>query len=260
MGHIYCLRNNVNGKGYVGQHAGPDVEKRWKQHLWWAKRGSPHPLHRAIRKYGWENFSKGVVWTGDPTRLNDLETKNIAELGTFAGDGNGYNLTRGGGSNYGWVPTAETRANMSKAQKAAYIADPTPWIKTGAAQRGRTHTEERRLRTGAGVHAAHERDPELRWRIAEKNRGYKHTDEAKLAISVFNKGKKLTAEHCEAIAASKLGKPRSAETCEKMSKAKLGQRHSADACGRISIGVTEMWAAHNEQIFQEKILTACGRT
>ena len=97
IGYIYLLRNLINGKGYVGQHWGTNVNNRWNGHISDSLvHKSAYPLHRAIRKYGPENFSAEVVWTGAQADLDRMEQKFIKKFNTFADDGMGYNLTRGG--------------------------------------------------------------------------------------------------------------------------------------------------------------------
>jgi hypothetical protein len=53
--NLYLVRNLIDGSMYVGQTIRL-VEKRWKQHLYQARKGVETHLHRAIRKYGAENF------------------------------------------------------------------------------------------------------------------------------------------------------------------------------------------------------------
>ena len=55
-GYIYKITNLVNGKSYVGQTI-RTIEERWKQHIKDSKGNKDDfYLHRAIRKYGKENF------------------------------------------------------------------------------------------------------------------------------------------------------------------------------------------------------------
>lgn len=70
-GHIYLIRNLVNGKGYVGKTQ-VTVAERFRNHKYDAKRGSICPLHRAMRKYGVECFS--VVETA---RRHGLESPQL---------------------------------------------------------------------------------------------------------------------------------------------------------------------------------------
>lgn len=78
VGSIYLIRNRSNGRTYVGQTT-RSIEQRLKWHLNSSRRkrkGWVHPLHRAIRKFGIENFEIRVLaTTTDLSRLNSLERK-----------------------------------------------------------------------------------------------------------------------------------------------------------------------------------------
>lgn len=54
-GYIYKITCLLTGKLYIGQTL-RTIEKRWKRHIRDSKKGSDHKFHRAIRKYGEENF------------------------------------------------------------------------------------------------------------------------------------------------------------------------------------------------------------
>lgn len=84
---IYCIKNKIDGKMYVGK--GKDVLKRMKQ-----KHVGSRYLSNAIEKYGVENFEFSILENCDIDKLNDREKFYIKELETIAP--NGYNLTEGG--------------------------------------------------------------------------------------------------------------------------------------------------------------------
>src|SRR5574337_496714 len=75
---IYCIKNTVNGKIYIGQSF--DIEKRVKSHL-----NSGHLTHNSrlnndIIAYGKEVFTVEILASGDclsPLELSHLETKYI---------------------------------------------------------------------------------------------------------------------------------------------------------------------------------------
>jgi group I intron endonuclease len=121
---VYTIRNEVNGKMYVGQTE-KTVEQRWATHVRDARCGSQLHFHKAIRKYGPENFTIiGYLEIGksqqqQPGILNQLEIGMIARLNT-AHRFVGYNCTSGG---EGGVPNAETRAKMSASARRRLVAD-----------------------------------------------------------------------------------------------------------------------------------------
>ena len=76
MGIIYCYTNLINGKKYVGQTINP--EKRYNQHKSSAfnekDKDYNTPLHRAFRKYGYNNFNYEIILsTSSLDILNELE-------------------------------------------------------------------------------------------------------------------------------------------------------------------------------------------
>ncbi|MBQ2884700.1 MAG: GIY-YIG nuclease family protein [Alphaproteobacteria bacterium] len=102
-GFIYLVKNLINGKCYVGQTT-TSIKRRWNQHCYDASKSIYNmPLHKAIRKYGVENFTineiesvKCVSKTELKEKLNSLEIYYIQYYDTYYGDG--YNATMGGDS------------------------------------------------------------------------------------------------------------------------------------------------------------------
>jgi len=93
---VYKITNTVNGHAYVGITQ-CDLHKRWREHQCAARTNKMQRLYRAMRKYGVENFTiEALCQAADEQELKALERKYIAELNTYAGNGNGYNLTDGG--------------------------------------------------------------------------------------------------------------------------------------------------------------------
>lgn len=93
-GHIYLLINKVNGHKYVGQTK-RGVNTRWKQHIDEARRMSPKPLHRAIRKHGAHQFMIKELCECPVEELDAREQEFIERYGTFE-DSAHYNATSGG--------------------------------------------------------------------------------------------------------------------------------------------------------------------
>lgn len=99
---IYKATNNINGKIYIGQTT-LTLEERKKTHKRDSQRISDEKLkrnhfYRAIRKYGWENFSWEVLQDNIETidELDELEQYYIKLYNTFNNPSRGYNNQSGG--------------------------------------------------------------------------------------------------------------------------------------------------------------------
>jgi len=111
---VYMLKSPSN-KVYVGKTI--NVANRFKQHKYASTRTEGYAIFHALKKYGWDNFTKTILETfeDDVTnkQMSDRETYWIKEKKAFGP--NGYNLTEGGEGSFGRVVSAETRAKMGKA-------------------------------------------------------------------------------------------------------------------------------------------------
>ena len=105
-GIIYCFHNKVNDKKYIGQTMSL-MCVRYGQHMYETRKEHPKfPIHKAIKKYGIENFDLQVIEnisanSRDELKqlLNDKEQYYIKLYNTTV-EGYGYNLTYGGETTY----------------------------------------------------------------------------------------------------------------------------------------------------------------
>lgn len=99
---IYIIKNNVNGKCYIGQSV--KLRSRLKDHMRNAKNGKLDlPIYRAINKYGFHNFTVDILesFIPDPNisnleliqTLDKLEIEYIEKYNAYT---EGYNCTKGG--------------------------------------------------------------------------------------------------------------------------------------------------------------------
>jgi len=121
---IYCIRNKINDKRYVGQSI-DIVGTRWRDHKN-DLRNDKHEnkyLQHAWNKYGEENFAFEVV---EMVKKEDLDKREIAlifEYKTFLDRSCGYNLTAGGlGGQRGVSRSVETREKISVAHKGKKLS------------------------------------------------------------------------------------------------------------------------------------------
>lgn len=120
---IYKVTNQINQKSYIGKTE-LSLNIRKNNHLSDTRRGCEFAFHRALRKYGEENFVWEVIENAieDKTQLNDKERYYIALYKSFGPQG--YNMSEGGEGQTGWIPSDKTRAKWSGQRKGK-----TPWNK-----------------------------------------------------------------------------------------------------------------------------------
>jgi group I intron endonuclease len=118
---IYKVTNKTNGKVYIGKTIWP-IEKRWKDHCKYARlKCTNQAIHRAIRKYGTDNFSLRLEATVSDAKLgSEIEQAYIAFYKANQ-NGIGYNLTQGGEGLVGFRHTKASKEKMSRSQKAKKV-------------------------------------------------------------------------------------------------------------------------------------------
>ena len=87
---IYKITNQLNGKFYIGKSV--NIYKRWLEHC---RSKDTCPIHKAIQKYGKENFSLKILEECTKQELNNKEIFWIQRYNGYQ-DSNCYNATRGG--------------------------------------------------------------------------------------------------------------------------------------------------------------------
>lgn len=111
-GKIYKYTNMINGKVYIGQTK-QSLQERDKKHL--TQLSDLTYFHRALKKYGRENFTLELVEDGIPfEQLNDKEKFYIDKFESFYVTGKGYNLTQGGQWGSGTQKLTISQANEIK--------------------------------------------------------------------------------------------------------------------------------------------------
>jgi group I intron endonuclease len=199
---IYKATNEINGMVYIGQTTQQFI-KRKNDHLINAKNGSNFYFHKAIRKYGKDNFEWEILHqTNKEDYLNILEKFYILYYRTKC---KLYNLTDGGEGTKGIKRSEKVRKNMSLAHKGNI-----PWNK---GKKGiysdeyiRKLSESHKGKVGAnssfyGKH--HSKETKAHWSSIRKGQntginnpmfGKKHSIETRKKISEKSKGKKHTEE------------------------------------------------------------------
>ena len=117
---IYLIRNNINNKIYIGQST--DIHRRWLEHLRSgqpekyckkSERDSNTPIHKAMQKYGVENFSISILEQCDKNLLNEKEKYWIKTLRSQDKD-IGYNLGEGGQESFALKGENHSQAKLTQ--------------------------------------------------------------------------------------------------------------------------------------------------
>lgn len=85
---IYKVTNKINGKVYIGQSV--DIGRRWRQHM---TAEDDSYFHKAIQKYGVENFEWEVI---EQCKKKDLDEREVYWIEYYDSFNKGYNRTKGG--------------------------------------------------------------------------------------------------------------------------------------------------------------------
>lgn len=200
----YRARNLVNGHSYVGYTA-RGLKVRKNQHLWVARKGGGHHFHRALRKYGEENFVFEIL--GDFGDDEDLA--KIYEIEAIAKYRPEYNLSYGG---EGGTMHESTRKKIAEANSRRVFTDEMR-KNAGDARRGYKHKDETREKIRA-ANTGRKHTPESLKKMSASQLGHPTSDEARRKMSATRKGqvspakgKKWSAEARLRVGLARKGKP-----------------------------------------------------
>lgn len=199
-----------NGKCYIGQTI-KNLNSRKSSHF--GNMNREHVVfHNAINKHGRDCIEWEIIDTAfSIEELNDKEKHWINFFNSYvhAENSNGYNMTLGGNSTLGWIPSEETKRKISSSHVGIHSGDKNfQYGKTGELSTwwGRKHTEEEKQK------------------ISLANKGKLVSQETREKISSANKGKRKgipnTPEQKAKISISKMGHSVSLETRNKISETK----------------------------------------
>lgn len=111
--YVYKIENKINKKIYIGQTN--NLDRRMQEHK--HDERNNHPIHNAIKKYGWENFEVSVLYYG--VDYNEKE-KEYIKLYKSNKKEYGYNITAGGQDSSG---ENNPRSKLSQSEVYQIISD-----------------------------------------------------------------------------------------------------------------------------------------
>lgn len=213
---VYCHRNKINGKRYIGQTIHQDnITKRWGSN----GRGYNRNVYflRAIKKYGWNNFDHFII-QGNLTKeqADDLEILNISFYNT-TDPKYGYNIASGGShgghpaSEYQKQVASQTFKGKSTWNKGTHLSDEYKQ-KISNSLKGRNTWSKGKVLSEEHIARIKEANTgrivsqETRHKLSEASKGRKLSEEAKLRISKANKGRIPTEEARNKISKANKGK------------------------------------------------------
>lgn len=249
MGCVYLAKNKINGRCYIGKTINT-LNYRKRKHIEAAKNNNGYYFHRAIRKYGENNFEWMILlFSEDNKILCEIEQGEIKKYNSKMP--NGYNLTDGGEGTTGFKCSDETLAKLSlnSHNRGKKLSDE---VKNKISQSKKGHPN-----IGHRKHFFHSEETKERISASLKgkshpgNKGFHPTEETKRKISAALKGRKgnigyrPTKETCQKISEALKGKTRTKEFCQKMSNARKGvphpnksHNHSIETRKKISLART----------------------
>jgi group I intron endonuclease len=237
---IYAITNLVNGKLYIGQHYGENLQKYLLDKFYRARRHNTRALDRAIRKYGEQSFViSPLVRATDKSQMDKLEIFFIRTLETQKSI-YGYNMTAGGGGHIGEELSRATRDKISASligNKRRLGIKHTEAARLIMSQkgRGRKKSLEHRIKIGLGNKGkvmptyAVEKMRVNRW----LSKSTEEREAINQKISKAHTGKTLTKEHKENLSKSQIGIARTPVHTEE-TKQKLRDRWSSNKEQRLT--------------------------
>jgi group I intron endonuclease len=168
--YLYKITDTLNNKVYIGQTA--DNKKRWSQHKAYAK----HPektgqyIHRAIAKYGVENFIFEIIAACKTQEDTDETESVLIEQYDSRNKEHGYNLMIGG-SHGGHSEETKKKQSDATFKQIAEKGHPAQGTK-------RTPEQIQHL-VQARQENPVEYTPEIRQRMSEAHIGHTESEETK---------------------------------------------------------------------------------
>ena len=246
---IYKITCVVSGKAYIGKFKGI-IEQRVMKHLN-GKTPNCRAIHRAVKKYGKDNFTWDVLHENViPELLPHYEIEEIKIHKTKTP--HGYNLSDGGEGQTGFRHSEKTRRRLSEVQKGKVVSNETrrkqslslsgknnpnygktmpdkQKRKISESLKGRTVSEEQLQKVRGRKLSAEHREKIRNASAGKNNPNYGKTmpDKQKRKISESLKGRTVSEEQLQKMKANPsrgmLGKKHTLQSRAKMSESLKGR-------------------------------------
>ena len=191
MYYIYEIKNEVNGKTYIGQHKTNNLNDSYM--------GSGKVIRKAYEKYGLNNFTKTILAIAYSKKIINILEKMFISFYRVQGKAE-YNIASGGDGGNG------------DSNKGRIVSQ---------------ETKEKLRRLNLGKHLSEETKKKISEGVLKSNRTYVFSEEARRKMSESHLGKKRSKESIEAQIKAQIGRIVSEETKKKISESNKGKHNNS---------------------------------
>lgn len=217
MFYIYCIKNNLNNKTYIGERRCPDgklpeIDKYM---------GSGYLLKYSFKKYGKENFSKSILAITETKENVDILERIFIKIYRNEGKAE-YNIADGG---QGGLLNEYHRQRIIESNSTRKLSFETK-LKISKSLKGRKDSLEIRLKKSLSHKGK-----------SSGVKGFKFSEETRYKMSLHHKGKKrkpFTEEHRKHLSESMKKRPISESEKERLRTLYLGRKHTNETKRKMS--------------------------
>lgn len=157
---VYKITNKLNNKHYIGITS-KGISARIKEHIYTAERDPVFPIHRALNKYGKDNFTFELL-DFSCNSWEELTEKEKYYINLYKSNDRefGYNLTEGGDGTVGYKHTEEAKIKMSIASSGREVTEAS---RLKLSEAGKKRTEGRVAYWESGTQGSTRRKPILQY-------------------------------------------------------------------------------------------------
>ena len=165
MWKIYCHKNKINNKEYIGITSQKNPNKRWRNGKGYIR---SKKFYSAIEKYGWDSFEHIILL--ENLTLEEAKNKEQQLIRKNKANNISYNITDGGDGNCGWVMSEETKRKIAEKHLGIKLSEEHK-NNISISGKGRIVSEETKRKI-AEKHKGHKMSEETKRKIAEKHKTF----------------------------------------------------------------------------------------